>query len=520
MEAIVALHEARRKRVALSVTDFSNADPLGATDSLAAFAMAVAFLPAAGGVINVPAGTWKLSGPLPLTKSIKLVGAGPQATKLVTSSATANTLDVDANFCTIEDIGFGASVTRSGGAYIDITLVSRTKVSNFYMEGYFLGIRLSGAPIQTIEKGEFRDGVGGTGCGMIDIGGNSVETNLRNLVADKASLPMPQFGIRVTHADATNIDNCDIIRHGYDLWICPGAGEVATSTKAINTYFDSAATGIRIVPAHATGVVQFAEFIGCWTSSHTDKGVLINNVAGGVIDGVELIGHQSCLNDFGVLLDGTPKNVRYTGGVMAANTADGVIVGAGVSEFWFHRVRVGPSDAQPGNGGRAFNILAGASNNYGITECDVRGNTAGTISDGGTGTSKFITNNLGHGTNVYAASLVVNGSLSATGAITAGGNLIVGGDITKSVSSGNLAVYGGNAFDAGAGLVLFGETHATTPDQIWLANSNFTPRLIIEQDGTLDYKKAATTAGAPFTNTGKVTVKINGTSYGLMLCAP
>lgn len=44
-------------------------------------------------------------------------------------------------------------------------------------------------------------------------------------------------------------------------------------------------------------------------------------------------------------------------------------------------------------------------------------------------------------------------------------------------------------------------------------------RLLIDVSGILDYKQAAVTAGAPFTNTAKVPVKINGASYNIMLCA-
>jgi hypothetical protein len=62
------------------------ADPTGAADSSAAFNAAIAALPAAGGVITVPAGTYKLNSTVTATvaptASVRIIGAGLGATIL------------------------------------------------------------------------------------------------------------------------------------------------------------------------------------------------------------------------------------------------------------------------------------------------------------------------------------------------------------------------------------------------------------------------------------------------------
>ncbi|MBB1073643.1 hypothetical protein HUU62_04370 [Rhodoferax sp. 4810] len=52
--------EAKAKE-AVSVADYTSADPTGATDSLAAFSSAIDAMPAAGGTIKIPPGIWSLS---------------------------------------------------------------------------------------------------------------------------------------------------------------------------------------------------------------------------------------------------------------------------------------------------------------------------------------------------------------------------------------------------------------------------------------------------------------------------
>lgn len=99
--------------------------------------------------------------------------------------------------------------------------------------------------------------------------------------------------------------------------------------------------------------------------------------------------------------------------------------------------------------------------------------------------------NNGNYTLTHAA-----GQLSTSGNFIVGSNLTVGGDLTKNVTNSQLAFYGGNAFDAGAGIVLYGETHATTPDRIWFVNNNFTTRGIVDQAGNWAFGSAALATNA------------------------
>lgn len=75
------------------------------------------------------------------------------------------------------------------------------------------------------------------------------------------------------------------------------------------------------------------------------------------------------------------------------------------------------------------------------------------------------------------------------------GNLIVAGDIVKGVDNSQTAFYGGSTFDGGAGIVLYGESHATKADIIAFHNTNFTERMRIAAAGNVYMIGVATTAG-------------------------
>lgn len=93
--------------------------------------------------------------------------------------------------------------------------------------------------------------------------------------------------------------------------------------------------------------------------------------------------------------------------------------------------------------------------------------------------------------------------------------LLLGND--TSAVLGALTVNGSGRTDlAGAHSINFGSYGATPVGLMWSGVVKF---MLRGADGIIDYKQAAVTSGAPFTNTAKVPVYINGVAYNLMLCA-
>lgn len=123
------------------------ADPTGAADSTAAISAALAALPAGGGTVYFPAGTYKLSGALSVPTGAVLRGAGENVTILSQTSTSADTLTAtDKRYISVSDLqlagpssgtGRGIAFLHSAAAVASISL-SNLIVQNFGGDGVHL----------------------------------------------------------------------------------------------------------------------------------------------------------------------------------------------------------------------------------------------------------------------------------------------------------------------------------------------------------------------------------------------
>lgn len=386
---------------------YCGADSTGVADSTSALQSAVNGN--VNGTIYIPAGTYKVSAVTGLNH-VTVVGDGPYATTLSESSATGDMLTVSASSVTISGIGFTSSVTRTAGSFVNFTAASSlVTLRDFYMTNHFIGVRLTCGAYCRVQFGLMVGGATTAGStGILVDGGNDQYIN--QVTMDAPAGAQPNSGIQITNTGALNITDCDIIHHSNDLWINPQSGVVA-SVWVENTYFDTAVRGIVVNPG-GTGSVVRLRFVGTWGSSHSQQGTLLQADGTSTIDGIEFIGHHAINNGGpGILLQnssGTLKNIRIVGGFYGNNVTQGVAVGAGVSEFSIIGARLGSGFGVAGNTSQGIAIIAGASNNYVIKGNDVRGNTIAGISDLGTGTAKYVSENLGYSNG--AATITVGAS--------------------------------------------------------------------------------------------------------------
>lgn len=351
------------------------------------------------------------SAPAQITSSITIKGYGREKSRLIKNFSTGILLDFSTTaYIVIDGVSIEAGVAQTAGSFIK-TIGIRSDITNCFFLNHFVGVD-SNTTIYNIDNCEFRDGVGGAGsCGIL-VAGSPVEVRISKIVMDTGETPRPDYGIWVQGVDAMHITSCDIINCGKDLFINPQNAEVATSIKVLDTYFDTATRGVSIEP-NAGGSVQFIQFIGCWTSGHTDSGFVIAPASTGRVDGVELIGHQAMLNGgSGILMDGgtDTDNVRILGGAIGGNTLRGVFVAADVSNFSIKDVIIGPSNLQVGNTLEGILIDTGASNNFDIEGNDLRGNGASftDLSSGTTG--RRVVANKGFNDTAVGSSISVGAS--------------------------------------------------------------------------------------------------------------
>jgi polygalacturonase len=132
------------------------ADPTGASDSTAAFNAAIAALPSSGGVVRVPAGTYKITGTVALAQNQSLIGDGATCTVInYTGSGTAITAILSGSF--------------TGGAY-------GGRISGFYLSGYSAGGSAVGVQVSNLQGIRIDDlgiyGFGGKGLYFLTTSGD------------------------------------------------------------------------------------------------------------------------------------------------------------------------------------------------------------------------------------------------------------------------------------------------------------------------------------------------------------
>lgn len=420
-----------------SVLDYG-ADSSGVSDSAAAFTAAVAALPANGGTIYVPAGTYLVSIAITFDKPILLLGAGAKATTIKTTSATADLIIFDVAYCQIEKVCFDSTVTRTAGSYVRMTKnVIRSRVRDFTMLNGFTGITGVCVDSVWIDTGDIFDtAINGYGIRLIGDGvtpaGNDIYINK---VTMSGATNQAAAGIQITNNGAINITDCDIIRHGNSLSIEPGNGEVATSIYCLNSYFDSATNGAWIAPT-GTGTVEGIRFTSCWLGNQSGYGIVVGS--GGTIGGIELISCFVSDNATGGVLLSGGSDFHMIGGYISAQTSgvgNGVTVAANVNAFHFLGTRIGNGYLKNGNNIGIF-ITAGTSNEYSIIGCDLTGNTVSNLTDGGTGTNKKIANNIGTPVGTGSAITVTTSPFTYTAGAYPETIYVTGGTVSLIVTQG------------------------------------------------------------------------------------
>lgn len=324
-------------RDAVSVKDFGA--KTDGTDCSTAIQNAIASLPASGGTIRFPAGTYVFSG-VAITKPLRILCDGGSDGGVTWSNPTASSPTFSAtNVSGIYMSGFKAtaSAVRTGGKLLDFVNCNRMAIKDFFMEKYFVGIGLDGGSEITIDKFQMFDGAAAAtypNSGAILIGDNNYTGSVTiptGYIKCQDTAKQCAYGIRAKYVDVLNIGSgVTIISHGNNLDIVPASGQTASLIKSFGAIYDTAVNGINFAPT-GTGRVLRCDFHAGWYGANSISGVVIDGTAG-IVDGINFFGgdavsNTSCgFNVFGANAD----NIRIKGvniggngiGVRSVSNAD------------------------------------------------------------------------------------------------------------------------------------------------------------------------------------------------------
>jgi len=267
------------------------------------------------GDLCFPPGTYKISQ-LVTHGDIHLVGAGALCATIKTISPAGDVITVEGVDNQIRDLGFDSFVPRTGGSYVNFGPISSFGfLDRFHMRGPFIGVSVSGPVSHYIDRGAI---YGTKYCGIKVCGGQ--DHYISHITMNNEPDRQSSFGFVITQTGNTNINDCDIIHCGTDLFIDGGF-----SIYVRDSFFDTAFCGIAI---GASSPVERCHFHGCWTSSHTGHGVLIDPNGIGQVRTIEFIGHHSLFNQADGIHLGRGQDIKLVGGSFDDNVMSGVAVGA------------------------------------------------------------------------------------------------------------------------------------------------------------------------------------------------
>lgn len=399
------------QRSQLRLTDFLTSaecdDILAGTGSIdVSSKFSTALARAAGGVLILPSGRIKASALTVSGTRTTVVGAGGRSTRISCPSATNDVFTVSGDYVDIRELMIDSSVTRTGGWYVDFqSTASRSRIGNFYMDGFINGIRTSATATVTIERGELLNGVATSGVAIRVNDGYDV--SVRDIIVDAAS--QIYSAIYVNKVNDLTIEDCNLIHGGNALFLNPGAGQVIASVWANNSFFDTSTRGVYGLADGAGAAIVRCIFDECWASGNTSEGIRLATNAGGYIRGIDIqTPHIFSNGGDGILVaDSGVKEIHVRGGEIAGNTSAGVSFSTNVTNCSVIGSRIGDCADLSGNN-TGVNIASGCTNLV-VRDNNLSGNTSVNLSNSATSV-----------TNEVDANLAANGWTSYTPTVTSG----------------------------------------------------------------------------------------------------
>lgn len=266
-----------------AVTD-GGLDPTGASNCTVLLQALHDALPATGGVIFFPIGTYRFDATVNITKDgVYLLGQGRRTVRLCTTSATADMFNVSGDAALFEGLRFTTMVAgvadnaalRTAGYAVNITSTSDSsgmrKCDILFM---WSAIQSSGS-LHFFDDLNIREyGANAVNGACILVNGTG-DRYITRLTTDNGNNPTGFAGIRVTQCASLVISDSNIIHAGTCLALEPGNGLTVPSVEVTNTFFDTSVIGMAITPT-GTGSVFRSKFTNCWFGTHTTAGVVMN----------------------------------------------------------------------------------------------------------------------------------------------------------------------------------------------------------------------------------------------------
>lgn len=398
----------------------------GTTNDQPFIQAAINSAPAQGAKIILPPGNYRLNSGLAWTNSyISLFGSGIGTTVLTCNFASGDIIKIGTNVtnpnnCEVGKFSITSLVTRTSGAAICFQNGHGLRARDFRLDSnMYVGVQLLGGPQQFLYYvDEYEINSGNTGIAIGDAATGLVQdVTIRQGICANCTFA----GYLFKNVSGLYGGDFTSLGCGKGYLISPAASEWVKAVHLANVIADTCNDqGWHFVTTSTGKVVNF-KVTNLWAASN---GVLTNaagvHFEGPSIDGVSLVSPISHNNKgHGIFLAGG-VNIDITSPQCFSNsqassaTYHGISVAAGVSKWSVVGGVSGAGGEFTGNiQGYGILINSGASTDYRIIGTNVTGNVTGGISDGGTGTTKYIIATPGARTANSGNGVITSGTSSA-----------------------------------------------------------------------------------------------------------
>lgn len=416
-------------------TDFgaNNLDKTGATDNTTKINNILTAVPT-NSVLFWPPGTYDTTGGHSITKCLIFMGAGRSISVINMTAATGNVFSLSgaAAGTGFEQLRISADTAalRTAGFAVDFDTIANSYMQQCDILFHHSGVRSNGA-LQFLDDMNIREMGANAANGQAVLVTGPGDRYLRRLTTDNPTDPTGFSAVRVTQCSSLVMSDCNLINGTNAFDIVPLAGLVVASVLCVNTFFDSSAIGVNIIPATPTATAHRIRFVNCWFSTHTVAGVRMGALGThptANINSVDFVGCDFYQNPVGIdAVNIAEWSVRASR--IAGNTTAGIrcVQGdqAGVHGFSITDNFIS-NGAGFGANGIGITVAAGTYNRYQIL--DNRGlesnTTPGLTDSGSVGVTgqKNVKNNMGA---LLSGALQLNNSAAAAvivgrGAVTSG----------------------------------------------------------------------------------------------------
>jgi hypothetical protein len=345
----------------------------GTTDNTAylqAAVNAVAAAPTYGGTVHIPAGLFRIVGPVNVPDRVCVAGDWRGGTNIIVTHASNHVFNLTGGNVCIRDLKFTTSIAKAGGALIKLTAGTGGEFYNLNSEseakdhgfGFWNGIEVDGAIYWTVHDCNFNNCLND---GFLVYGSGDVGMVYNVNVSYQGSLGSGgRAGFEITSSGDHQIIGCQFVGTAFGIAILPPAGKEVAAMRVTNTLLDHNAIALWIKADGANASANRNYFDRVDFTSAQQEGVKLETANGGSIDGVFLNEPNILFNGYDGLkvYDTGVKNLRISGGQVARNGGKGINIGAGMSGFSVIGARIGNTSAMDGNQVTGIGIHASADN--------------------------------------------------------------------------------------------------------------------------------------------------------------